>query len=181
MAYSAEMAENFHRLTPSEREELFQCVNTPASKLHFAIPQLSPKHSTGVSGIRNRTSSCDVGTALSRNSTLLLTTPEASHCPHSWIDHTYYPILNTRLDRSLERLDDGGVSIRSARLVKDGDPRDEYAHKYGSTIPTRDGMSFDGDVSSTILRHLSHTKERSASHIPFHLPSPPSPTPESKR
>jgi hypothetical protein len=112
------------------------------------ISQLSPGHSSGVSGIRDRTTSYDAGTALSRNSTLLLTTPEASHCPRSWIN-PYYPILNTGLDRSLEKLDNGDVPIWSAGLVEDGDPRDEYAHKYGSTISTQDGLSFDGDVCSS--------------------------------
>jgi len=73
------------------------------------------------------TTESHLGTALSRNLTLLLTTPEAFHCPRSWID-TYYPMLNTGLDRSSERLDNGGVPIRSAELVEDGDPRDEYAH-----------------------------------------------------
>jgi len=144
------------------------------------IPQLCPEYSRGVSGICNRTSSCDAGTALCRNLTLLLTTPEASYCPHSWID-TYYPILNTGLDRGLKRLDNGGVPNRRAELVEDGGPRDEDAHKYGSTIPTWHGLSFDGDVSSTALRHLSDTNERSASFVPFHLSSTPSPTPEYKR
>jgi len=68
------------------------------------------------------TTESHLGTALSRNLTLLLTTPEAFHCPRSWID-TY-----SGLDRSSERLDNGGVPIRSAELVEDGDPRDEYAH-----------------------------------------------------
>ena len=59
-----------------------------------------------------------LGTALCCNSTSLLTTPGVFHCPRSWID-TYYPIPNTGLDRTSERLDNGGVPIRSAELVED--------------------------------------------------------------
>jgi N-acetylated-alpha-linked acidic dipeptidase len=61
-----------------------------------------------------------LGTALSRNSMSLLTAPGAFHCPRSWID-IYYPILNTGLDRSSEKLDNEGVPIRSAELVEHGD------------------------------------------------------------
>ena len=62
-----------------------------------------------------------LGTALSRKSTLLLTTPEVLHCSRFWIN-TYYQILNTGLDRSPET-GKRGVPSRNAELVEHGDPR----------------------------------------------------------
>lgn len=100
----------------------------------------------------------DAGTPLSRNSTLLLTTSEASHSPRAWID-TYYPVLNTGLDRSLEILNNEGAPIWSADLEEDGDPRDEDAHKYRDTIPTWHGLSCDGDVTGQLVYANYGTKE----------------------
>lgn len=76
----------------------------------------------------------NAGSGLSRNATLLLTDPHAPAHPTAWID-TYFPVMNTGLEQSLDILDSDGISTWSADLVEDGDPRDEDAHKYRDSIP----------------------------------------------
>lgn len=100
----------------------------------------------------------DAGSTLSRNATLLLTTPDASSRPRAWID-TYYPVLNTGVEQILEILDDEGTAIWTADLVEDGDPRDEDAHKYKDTIPAWHGLSCDGDVTGQLIYANYGTKE----------------------
>lgn len=90
------------------------------------------------------------GTDLSRNATLLLTTSDAPTGPTAWID-TYYPVMNTGLDRALEILDDSGKVTWAAELEEDGDPRDEDAHKYRDAIPAWHGLSCDGDVTGQLV------------------------------
>lgn len=92
----------------------------------------------------------DAGSPLSRNATLLLTTPDAPSRPRAWID-TYYPVMNTGVEQALEILDDQGNAKWSADLVEDGDPRDEDAHKYRDTIPPWHGYSADGDVTGQLI------------------------------
>lgn len=92
----------------------------------------------------------DAGSAESRNATLLLTTSQASNQPNAWID-TYYPVLNTGTEQSLEILDAQGGSIWTADLVEDGDPRDEDAHKYKDVIPPWHGLSCDGDATGQLI------------------------------
>ena len=92
----------------------------------------------------------NAGSALSRNATLLLTDPHAPVHPTAWID-TYFPVMNTGLEQSLDILDSDGISTWSADLVEDGDPRDEDAHKYRDTIPPWHGLSADGDVTGQLV------------------------------
>jgi len=92
----------------------------------------------------------NAGSALSRNATLLLTDPHASTHPTAWID-TYFPLMNTGLDQSLEILDNHGNSIWSADLVEDGDSRDGDAHKYRDAVPAWHGYSADGDVTGQLV------------------------------
>ncbi len=86
------------------------------------------------------------GTPESRNATLLLTGEDSPNLPTAWID-TYYPVMNTGVEQSLEIIDLDGTSVWTADLVEDGDPRDPDAHKYRETIPTWHGLSCDGDVT----------------------------------
>ena len=87
---------------------------------------------------------------MSRNATLLLTTSQAPEQPNAWID-TYYPVLNTGVDQSLQILDSDGSPAWSADLIEDGDPRDEDAHKYRDTIPSWHGLSREGDVTGQLI------------------------------
>lgn len=90
------------------------------------------------------------GSELSRNATLRLTTPNAPRYPTAWID-TYYPMINTGLDQSLEILDENGTVLWAADLVEDGDPRDPEAHKYKAAIPSWHGLSANGDVTGQLV------------------------------
>ncbi|KAF8969498.1 hypothetical protein BDZ97DRAFT_1653974 [Flammula alnicola] len=92
----------------------------------------------------------NAGTPQSRKATLLLTTSDASSRPTAWID-TYYPVMNTGLEQSLQILNTDGTSLWTADLVEDGDPRDEDAHKYRDAIPTWHGLSCDGDVTGQLI------------------------------
>ncbi|KAF9478208.1 Zn-dependent exopeptidase [Pholiota conissans] len=90
------------------------------------------------------------GTPESRNATLLLTERGASTRPTAWID-TYYPVMNTGVEQSLEILATNGSTVWTADLVEDGDPRDPEAHKYKDTIPAWHGLSCDGDVTGQLI------------------------------
>ena len=87
------------------------------------------------------------GTPESRSATLGIS---KLHKPTAWVD-TYYPIMNTPLDRSLQILGDDGSVVWDADLVEDGDPADPEAHKYKDYIPTWHGLSAEGDVEGQII------------------------------
>ena len=87
------------------------------------------------------------GTEASRSATLginKLTKPTA------WID-TYYPIMNSPLDRSLQIIGSDGSVVWDADLVEDGDPGDPEAAKYRDAVPTFHGLSRDGDVQGQLI------------------------------
>ncbi len=98
------------------------------------------------------------GSELSRNATLSLTTPHAPQHPTAWID-TYYPVMNTGLDQSLEILDEKGVVVWAADLIEDGDPRDPEAHEYRAAIPPWHGLSANGDVKGQLVHANYGLKE----------------------
>jgi N-acetylated-alpha-linked acidic dipeptidase len=70
--------------------------------------------------------------------------------PSAWID-TYYPVLNTPLSRGLDVIDEDGLSVFSADLVEDGDPRDPEASKYRDYIPTFHGLSAEGEATGQLV------------------------------
>lgn len=70
--------------------------------------------------------------------------------PQAWID-TYYPIMNTPLDRSLDIIGENGSAIWSADLVEDGDPRDPDAAKYKDYVPAWHGCSFGGVAEGELV------------------------------
>ncbi|KAF8812309.1 Zn-dependent exopeptidase [Phlegmacium glaucopus] len=158
-----------HRLTLQEREALYLSIPNPESALEASRKYATHPHLAGSSedlldaksilhllqdelGIPKPSQPpiYNAGSALSRNATLRLTDPQASTHPTAWID-TYYPLMNTGLDQSLEVLDNDGNLIWSADLVEDGDPRDEDAHKYRDAIPPWHGYSADGDVTGQLV------------------------------
>jgi N-acetylated-alpha-linked acidic dipeptidase len=89
------------------------------------------------------------GTAESRKATLHATS-KLSKKPSAWID-TYYPVMNTPLDRSVEILASDGKVVWSADLVEDGDPLDEEAHQYKNSVPTWHGLSKDGIAEGELV------------------------------
>ncbi|KAH7104350.1 Zn-dependent exopeptidase [Auriculariales sp. MPI-PUGE-AT-0066] len=96
------------------------------------------------------------GSAQSRLATF--TIPISSH-PRAWID-TYYPVLNTPLDRHLQILDSDGKVEWNAELeeVADDDT-DPDAVKYVNAVPTFHGLSKAGDVRGPVIHVGYGTKE----------------------
>ena len=70
--------------------------------------------------------------------------------PAAWVD-TYYPVMNTPLDRNLQILDADGSVVWNADLVEDGDPADPEAAKYKDVVPTFHGLSADGEVQGPLI------------------------------
>ncbi|KDR83893.1 hypothetical protein GALMADRAFT_236364 [Galerina marginata CBS 339.88] len=156
-------------LSLEEREQLFLSTPSTESALEASRAYATHPHLAGSSedsldaktilhllqdefGIRKpaHLPIYDAGTPSSQNATILLTTSEASSRPNAWID-TYYPVLNTGLDQSLEILNSDGTPAWIADLVEDGDPRDEDAHKYREVIPPWHGLSCEGDVTGQLI------------------------------
>jgi len=70
--------------------------------------------------------------------------------PKAWID-TYYPVLNTPLDRSLEILGDDGKPVWQADLEEFSDDTDPEAAAFYKSVPTFHGLSKDGDVTGQLI------------------------------
>ncbi|KAJ3508656.1 hypothetical protein NLJ89_g5632 [Agrocybe chaxingu] len=70
--------------------------------------------------------------------------------PYAWID-TYYPIMNTPLDRSLQILDEDGTLLWEANLVEVSDLTDPDAGQYFDAVPTFHGLSREGDVTGKLI------------------------------
>lgn len=97
------------------------------------------------------------GSSESRAATLHLTTRK-SNKPSAWID-TYYPVLNTPVDHSLEILGENNDVVWSADLEEDGDSLDEDAHKYKDSVSTWHGLSKDGTAEGQLVYANYGTKE----------------------
>jgi N-acetylated-alpha-linked acidic dipeptidase len=78
------------------------------------------------------------------------TIPRRISRPIAWID-TYYPILNTGVDRKLEILNEDGSIHWTANLEEDGDDADPEAGKYRHAVPTWHGLSKGGDVRGPLV------------------------------
>ncbi|KAG8822839.1 hypothetical protein FRC19_005139 [Serendipita sp. 401] len=78
------------------------------------------------------------------------TVPRRISKPIAWID-TYYPVLNTGLERKVEILGDDGDVEWSADLEEDQDFADPDAAQYHDAIPAWHGLSKDGDVTGPII------------------------------
>lgn len=87
------------------------------------------------------------GSEASRNATLYITNLTE---PEAWID-TYYPILNTPLDRSLEILGDDGNAVWKAELEETADELDSDAHAYAKSIGAWHGLSSDGTAEGRLV------------------------------
>ena len=87
------------------------------------------------------------GTPESRNATLGI--PHLKK-PTAWID-TYYPIMNTPLDHSLEILDDAGNVVATAELEEVADGTDPEAGKYYDAVTTWHGLSRGGSAKGKLV------------------------------
>ena len=74
-----------------------------------------------------------------------------SQSPRAWID-TYYPVLNTPLERSVQILDvSGKVEVDLDLIEYLGDGPDGDASKYGDAVPAFHGLSPAGDMVGSIF------------------------------
>lgn len=88
------------------------------------------------------------GSPQSRDS--ILSISEAKE-PRAWID-TYYPILNTPLERHVQILNDSGEPAIELDLVERvDDDTDGDAWKHVDTVPTFHGLSRGGDVTGPLV------------------------------
>ncbi|KAE9399632.1 Zn-dependent exopeptidase [Gymnopus androsaceus JB14] len=87
------------------------------------------------------------GSVSSRHATTMI--PKAP-IPYAWID-TYYPVMNTPLDRNLQALDEDGNVMWEADLKEHADAADPEAHKYSDAVPTFHGLSKGADVSGKLV------------------------------
>ncbi|KAJ3759395.1 Zn-dependent exopeptidase [Lentinula raphanica] len=87
------------------------------------------------------------GSIHSRHATLMI--PKAL-VPYAWID-TYYPVMNTPLERNLQALDAEGKILWEADLEEHAEQEDPEAHKHSNTVPTFHGLSKGADVSGQLI------------------------------
>ncbi|KIK63268.1 hypothetical protein GYMLUDRAFT_222344 [Collybiopsis luxurians FD-317 M1] len=87
------------------------------------------------------------GSTSSRHATLMI---PKSPFSYAWID-TYYPLMNTPLERNLQALDGDGNVVWEADLEEHADAEDPEAHKYSNTVPTFHGLSKGADVSGKLV------------------------------
>ena len=73
-----------------------------------------------------------------------------THQPRAWID-TYYPVMNTPLERTLEIICKNGTVIWQADLVEEADETDPEAGKYFDSVPIFHGLSRGGDVTGKLV------------------------------
>lgn len=81
--------------------------------------------------------------------------------PSAWID-TYYPVMNTPLERALQIVDGDGSVVWSADLKEHapkGDDKDPDAVKYADATPTFHGLSTSGDVTGHLIDGNYCTKD----------------------
>ncbi len=87
------------------------------------------------------------GTPESRNATLNI--PSLKE-PSVWID-TYYPVMNTPLEHSLEILDEDGKAVWTAELEEVADQTDPEAGKYYDAVTTWHGLSRGGSAKGKLV------------------------------
>ena len=98
------------------------------------------------------------GSHASRHATLGLTSKFGPPHPTAWID-TYFPVLNTPLNRTLQLLGEDDKVIFDADLVEDGDPIDPEAGEYRDAVPAWHGLSFDGEATGEYVYANYGTQE----------------------
>ena len=90
------------------------------------------------------------------------------HQPRAWID-TYYPVMNTPLERTLQIVDKNGTVIWQADLIEVADETDPEAGKYFDSVPIFHGLSKGGDVTGKLVDGNYCLKDVSSSLQPCPL------------
>lgn len=153
------------RLSASEAEKLFLSVPSPSSALKTSrdfsdVPHLggSPADFEQAKSILkifqdelgishgSKIPLFDAGSVESQTSTLGIVNATA---PRAWID-TYYPILNTPLERELQVIGEDGTVAWNADVEEVGDVADP-AGKFAKTIGAWHGLSKAGDVTGKLV------------------------------
>ena len=88
-----------------------------------------------------------------------------THQPRAWID-TYYPVMNTPLERNLQIVDKNGTVIWQADLLEVADDTDPEAGKYFDSVPIFHGYSKGGDVTGKLVDGNYCSKDVSSSLQP---------------
>lgn len=153
-------------LKPDEAKELFLTVPNPSSALAASRIYATHPH---LAGSNEDLADAKVILQLFQSEFNIVSPPEdqiftagslqsraatlgASNltAPAAWID-TYYPVMNTGLERSLSILNDDGSTAVALNIEEIGDIRDPEAEKYKDSIPAWHGLSADGDVTGEIV------------------------------
>lgn len=103
--------------------------------------------------------------------------PESQHAtrsisktyqPRAWID-TYYPVMNTPLERTLQIVDKNGSLIWESNLIEVADETDPEANEYYDAVPIFHGLSRGGDVTGKLVDGNYCSKDASSSSSAFSL------------
>ncbi|TFK28865.1 Zn-dependent exopeptidase [Coprinopsis marcescibilis] len=87
------------------------------------------------------------GSHASRDATLSITASKPkSQKPRAWID-TYYPVMNTPLDRYVQVVDEDDTVLLDLDLAEIADDTDPDAAKYSNAVPPFHGLSPSGNVT----------------------------------
>jgi N-acetylated-alpha-linked acidic dipeptidase len=89
-----------------------------------------------------------------------------THQPRAWID-TYYPVMNTPLERTLQIVDKNGSVVWQADLIETVDETDPEAYKYFDAVPIFHGLSREGDVTGKLVDGNYCTKDARFSALPL--------------
>uniref|UniRef100_A0A8H7Y1D9 Zn-dependent exopeptidase n=1 Tax=Psilocybe cubensis TaxID=181762 RepID=A0A8H7Y1D9_PSICU len=119
--------------TPGDLETAKDFLKLLQRELGISPPEVEPIFSAGSSESQHATRSI----------------PQ-SRKPSAWID-TYYPVMNTPLDRNLQIVDANGTLVFEANLVEFSDSTDPEAGKYFDDVPTFHGLSRGGDVTGKLV------------------------------
>jgi len=106
----------------------------------------------------------DAGTEESRNSILDIS---HLHSPKAWID-TYYPVMNTPGERSLQALNKDGSVLLNIELEEPYDPTDP-AGKLGNAVPAFHGFSADGEAIGKVRTNITVIKSEANSTTKAYL------------
>ena len=88
------------------------------------------------------------GSVESRNATLSIPSAKTTS---AWID-TYYPVMNSPLDRSLQIHDEDGNAVWNAHIEEVAeDVLDPEAGKYAEAVPAFHGLSRGGEVEGKLV------------------------------
>ncbi|KAI0650574.1 Zn-dependent exopeptidase [Trametes meyenii] len=119
--------------SPGDFETAKDFLRLLQTELGAAVPAALPVYSAG--------------TPESRDATLGITKLTA---PTAWID-TYYPVMNTPLDHSVEILDEDGKTIQALELEEVADGTDPEAGEYYGAVTTWHGFSRGGSAKGKLV------------------------------